>query len=169
MSNIRLFKNIALDCHLFAKHKLELEKQKRAIIRNQEGFKRIQLMNDNVSYQALKEEMNHTDKKPLDFTFRKSVYNVYNYKTYITDPDDKSNPDNQMLFNLFNKLEQKRELKKIELINNKTNNKHQANNSIPTSTITSKLYRSSKNYFHSTCETFPSFNKNNNITQRKPL
>ena len=80
MSKIRLFKQIELNTQLFEKHKLELDKQKRAIIKNQEGFKKIQLMNDNVSYQALKDEMKYADnknKKPQGFTFRQSIYNVY--------------------------------------------------------------------------------------------
>ena len=50
-------------------------------------------------------------KKMNEFVFKKNVYNIHNYKSVIKDEDDKANPDNQMIFNLFKKLEKKKYLK----------------------------------------------------------
>ena len=157
MSNIRTFKRIELEGCLFEKHKTELEKQKKDIMNYKEGFNKIERMNDNVSYHVLKEEMKakkYKRKKMNEFVFKKNVYNIHNYKSVIKDEDDKANPDNQMIFNLFKKLEKKKYLKenktkrKLCFSNDNANNVNINNsNTLLSHTLSSKLYSKTRTYF----------------------
>lgn len=158
MSNIRTFKRIELEVSLFEKHRTELEKQKKDIMNYKEGFDRIERMNDNVSYHVLKEEMKAKKHKRIninEFVFKKNVFNIHNYKSVIKDEDDKANPDNQMIFNLFKKLEKKKHFKenntkrKLCFSNDNAINNN-CTHTILSHTLSSKLYSKTKTNFTNT-------------------
>ena len=126
-------------------------------------FNMIENMGDNRSYFALKNELfgdkKKKHKKNMDHLFKKRVYNIENFKEMIPDPNDKSSPNEQILFNIFSKIEEKQHKR-----NNNTSSIFSNSSLISPRQGTGAVTKTTK-FFGSTAETFgntlPSTTMNN--------